>query len=152
MEDIKVQLIAPAKEDLISYVRDPQIEEDILFISRRTVIPGSYSINVNGIVQIVLDADSTILAIECLYPRKKWTIDKELSLPDQITPANLKFVMHRRGRYLELPVRITTDEDYKFAQVLIGNPGPNIIYVGLSDQCYGIVSGNNFQGYFVHLT
>jgi hypothetical protein len=152
MNKITVHLLPPTESGRIHYFRDPEIEQNILYIRRNIHERAAHIINIDSIVMITLDNNSILQSLECVRSRKIWRVQNEVSVPADVIQADVEFLGVDKGLYLELPVIVMTDKNYSFAQVLIGNIEPTYKWIALSDQCYALVSGNNFQGYYVRLT
>lgn len=149
----KIKLTKLTDEGSLVYVRNPRIEPHGLYITSHIKRKREYYINIGGDAVFLLDAKRILINVEFIYDRRRWkkAILRELPQPQMF--ANLEFInVHSFANELELPITITTDNEYSYAYVLLGNEEPDDgQWVGLSDQCLALVEKNILRGLFVKL-
>ncbi len=153
MEIIKIGLRNATARGRLYYYRDPQIERNILFVQNNIRRKRVYTVNVNNLIILSADLDHLLMNVECIYRRKAWIESAGLAIPNPMFEADIELIdLPSKNNYFELPVRITTDVNQNYAQIVFGNPEIDSDWVALSNHCFALISSQSvLSGFFVKL-
>jgi hypothetical protein len=152
MEQISIKLRKPSQYGRLYYYRDPQIEENILFLQNNVRRQQTYTINISSLIILGLDINRLLKSIEVIYPRRSWIIEETMPLPETSIPADLEITnLIGKNAYLELPIKVFTDYAKSHVYVSIGEAGGCLKWVNLSDHCFALLQERLLKGFYVNL-
>jgi hypothetical protein len=146
----QVTLHAATNQGRLYLYPDPEVA---LYLFDLRTVPkraGAFGFNISGIVLFAIDRDRLPTHVEIVVPRRAWIRSSLDAKPTADQVADIKFSDATiEQEYVEAPTTVLTDANYSYAQVLFGDHAEGQIWVGLSEKCLALISGNTLMGFFV---
>lgn len=156
MHYIPARIGSPSPHGRLVYRREPEIEQNILFIKSLHRQPRSYRLHLSGGASLFgLAADHTVQDVEIIIPRTAWIVTPGLAVPSASQPGSLLLPeVSERIEAVDWPVgsiHVLTDEGYSIAVVTYGEFDLQAAWIALSEQCFVMVDDQSLRGILVDL-
>jgi hypothetical protein len=153
MANLQVELRPPTAQNRLYHSHNGYYERSLLTLvsiqrGRRT-----YTINLDGLVLMDLDANHALRTVEVTIERDGWRVAPPPDLPHPIPAANVVFVnLVGEGELVEgRKVAVFTDAQFSFAYITLDAQPAQLKWVALSDHVFAALAAGYLYGFYVRL-
>ncbi len=152
MDKILIELRPPSSAGRIYYSRDFRIEKNILFLESKVPRRQRFNINVDNQILFSIDENKLLKSIEVLKPRRSWIIKPDIEKPKANSDFDITFSnLIQERTFIELPISISTNINYSYALISIGEQTQFSFWISLSKQCFAKVTSDSLECIFAEL-